>query len=157
MHCDGATDEEIVRWQQETIQRCGHVVIGVEATPPWAYTIGLSAGLGHPELLICGREFRDAMRILNGVGAWIRQGHTVHPGQVHVLPPGRFKAVAVPQDRWDDGETFGSWWNHYDAVGGQPAAEAIELVALDGTRRRCQHFAARVPDDVAELLERIRN
>jgi hypothetical protein len=51
------------------------------AEPPFAYTVGLF-GLGHPELLIVGVSPSDAVGILNDLGARVRAGETLLPGQI---------------------------------------------------------------------------
>lgn len=53
---------------------------GDDDEPPFAYTIGLF-GLGHPELLILGAPPQTAAGVLNSLGARIRDGEPLLPGQ----------------------------------------------------------------------------
>lgn len=48
---------------------------------PFCYTIGLF-GLGHPELLVFGLDFRTAGLLLNDVAARVRGGDDLVPGQL---------------------------------------------------------------------------
>lgn len=50
------------------------------ASPPFAYTIGLSR-LGGPELLITGLPGRVSAGILNNLGELVRAGHALGPGR----------------------------------------------------------------------------
>lgn len=47
--------------------------------PPFTYTIGLTAGHGHPELLLTGLPDELAGRIANEVGMRVRDGETFSP------------------------------------------------------------------------------
>ena len=57
MKCDGWSDEEIHQWYLDTIDRQGWAVCAVgagAATPPFAYTVGLTRFHDHPELVMSG-------------------------------------------------------------------------------------------------------
>jgi hypothetical protein len=154
MRCDGKSDEEVFQWERQTIERFGHVVMGVEGSPQWAYTMGLSAGHGHPELLVCGLDFSLAMRVLNAVAARIASGSAIRPGDACTVGDRRYQVVPVPEERWHDDDTFNGWWNHYDRFGNEPRAEAVELIPELGHARRCRLAEAdiEVPDYVSDLL-----
>jgi hypothetical protein len=54
---------------------------GEADAPPFAYTVGLF-GLDHPELLIFGVSPHTAMGVLNTLGARIRSGANLIPGDL---------------------------------------------------------------------------
>jgi hypothetical protein len=67
--CEGATLDECRFSIHGIIDRYGWFIQYVEVEPitlAWAYTIGLSARFGHPELVIVGVTPDTAARILNG-------------------------------------------------------------------------------------------
>lgn len=49
--------------------------------PPFGYTVGLF-GMGHPELVVVGLGYELACDMLNTVGAMVRDGDQMVPGQV---------------------------------------------------------------------------
>jgi hypothetical protein len=49
--------------------------------PPFGYTVGLF-GMGHPELVVVGLGYALAGDMLNTVGAMVRDGDQLVPGQV---------------------------------------------------------------------------
>ena len=51
------------------------------AEPPFGYTVGLF-GMGHPELVVVGLGYGLAGEMLNTVGAMVRDGDQLVPGQV---------------------------------------------------------------------------
>lgn len=54
---------------------------GPDDGPSFAYTVGLH-GLGHPELLVFGVSTGTAVSVLNSLGAGIRDGLVLMPGQL---------------------------------------------------------------------------
>lgn len=78
-------DQEDAR-TSTTIRKYGWAIEYVMGDPerqecPFAYTIGLF-GLGHPELIVLGVEPHTASGLLNDVGAQIRHGRDLVPGEV---------------------------------------------------------------------------
>ncbi|MDQ1661807.1 MAG: hypothetical protein QOJ68_1787 [Blastococcus sp.] len=59
-----------------------YVAGGDDSTePPFGYTVGLF-GMGHPELVVVGLGYGLAGEMLNTVGAMVRDGDQLVPGQV---------------------------------------------------------------------------
>jgi hypothetical protein len=59
-----------------------YVAGGEDSTePPFGYTVGLF-GMGHPELVVVGLGYELAGELLNTVGALVRDGDQLVPGQV---------------------------------------------------------------------------
>jgi hypothetical protein len=59
-----------------------YVAGGEDSTePPFGYTVGLF-GMGHPELVVVGLGYALAGDMLNTVGAMVRDGDQLVPGQV---------------------------------------------------------------------------
>lgn len=69
--------------------------------PAFAYTVGLF-GLDHPELLIFDVSERVAGLVLNGLGEWIRSGHSLLP-RVPVEVEGWARRI-VPEEVPNPGE-----------------------------------------------------
>lgn len=85
MKCQGLTDDEVRADLLGKIERFGWTLCAVEAGPgglPFAYTIGLTRYHGHPELLVSGLDQFDAASVLNDLGARVRDGLRLEPGQV---------------------------------------------------------------------------
>lgn len=61
--------------------------------PPFAYTIGLF-GLGHPELLILGVPPGTAAGVLNDLGARVRTGANLLPGELITFQAWRHRIIA---------------------------------------------------------------
>ena len=81
------------------IEQRGWSVTGVEHSPPFAYTTGLT-GVGHPEFLVSGLPHRDAVHTLNARAAQVLVGRAFAPGEVFDEPCGhRWALVAVSDPR----------------------------------------------------------
>ena len=64
------------RWAVQFVYR------GEESDEPeFGYTVGLF-GLGHPELVAVGLDYRDTCGLLNKIGAMVLEGHDLLPGEV---------------------------------------------------------------------------
>lgn len=159
MICDGATEDEFLFDLYGKIDRFGWAVISVEAshdTPNWSYTVGLSDGWDHPELVVVGLQPYDAQRLLNLIGGRIRQGERFDPGMRLAVPQAGVDVHfgAVHPEQWEHG-VFGTWEGYYDAVGPPyPDEQAIQVILPTGRRGRRPHVGQRLlhqPDDVLHL------
>ncbi len=76
---------------------CGGAAQEDEFQPPFAYTVGLF-GLGHPELLVFGLGQESACGVLNDLGARIRAGAELLPGELITFEhwPHRIVTEQVP-------------------------------------------------------------
>ena len=85
--CNGWTYEEVAAEQRHHVMTIGWAVELVEPRPGrvgWSYTIGLSESYRHPELLVVGRDVWADGRLLNQLGAAVRDGTIIRPGPVVV-------------------------------------------------------------------------
>src|SRR3954454_23543479 len=72
--CAGLTEEELLSRKFMSIAVDGWAAVAVEATPTWAYTIGLLQSFDHPELVITGRLSGAAVHLLAHTVERIRAG-----------------------------------------------------------------------------------
>jgi Domain of unknown function (DUF4262) len=131
MMCDGYCEDEIHDHYDELIARFGWMVLSVGggslARPPWSYTIGLSRGFDHPELVVVGLPYRRAHAMLNGLstqvaaGDQFAAGHTISDGE------GRLEAriVEVHPLIWE-GPLFVAWLDYYESRGLAPDQRALQ-------------------------------
>jgi hypothetical protein len=131
--CDeGATPDECRFNIYGIIDRYGWFIQGVKVEPvarSWAYTIGLSAGFDHPELVITGVTMETAGRILNEIGETIRAGAHFTHGQCFVDDQERHAArlSEVHPAHFDRG-VFAVWQDYYECLGSFPPARVLEVV-----------------------------
>lgn len=78
--------------------------------PDFAYTVGLF-GLGHPELLILGAGQQTSAGVLNELGARVRAGADLVPGQLITFAQWRHRIV--PEVVPNPGEIVFSANRHY--------------------------------------------
>jgi len=128
-------DQEDAR-TRATVRRYGWAIEYVMGDPdrrqaPFAYTIGLF-GLAHPELVVAGVEPHTASGLLNDVGAQIRQGRDLVPGEllrfddwahrvtVEVVPnPGEILFAANRYYQRPDEASVPAFQLTYDDLGGR--------------------------------------
>jgi len=72
--CDGFSHEEALTGEFVRIAVNGFTMVGIEAEPPWTYTIGLVRSFDHPELVMTGGAMGDVADLLTGVVDHIRDG-----------------------------------------------------------------------------------
>jgi hypothetical protein len=86
--CDGHTHDDHLRSIELHIAIYGWSIAGVEPGPDapagpvplgttWAYTIGLRAGFGMPELIVMDTKFASAQRLLNRLAERLTSGATL--------------------------------------------------------------------------------
>lgn len=130
--CDGASLDECRFNIHGIIDRYGWFIQYVEVDPitrAWAYTIGLSAGFEHPELIITGVWPETAGRVLNGIGEMIRDGRHFVPGDRLIDPAGRYIRLSKVHPRHFEQGVFAAWVDYYDCLGPpHPEPEALEVV-----------------------------
>jgi hypothetical protein len=84
------------------IAKLGWTVIGVEADdegPAFAFSVGLFHTLAHPEVLIMGLRPQIAHRLINDIGAAIRNGERFVAGQQYGGIAAGFPLAFVEVDR----------------------------------------------------------
>jgi hypothetical protein len=130
--CDeGATLDEVRFNIHGIIDRYGWFIQYVEAFPTsraWAYTIGLTAGWDHPELVVTGVTPQAAARVLNNLGEMIRAGRSFSPdGYQYVPSTGQVHFSQVHPAHYDLG-VLAAWVDYYGCLGMQPTAAALEVL-----------------------------
>ena len=82
--CDGYSEEEIHAQCDQLIAEYGWVVQQIGGggidEPPWSYTMGLSHGFDHPELVVVGLPPQRAIVLLNDLGRRVGNGGLFVPG-----------------------------------------------------------------------------
>lgn len=130
--CEGASLDECRFQIHGIIDRYGWFIQYVEVEPisrAWAYTIGLSAGFEHPELIIAGVRPETAAWVLNGIGEKIRAGMRFTPEHRLVDPAGKHTHFSDVHPRHFERGVFASWVDYYDCLGPpHPDPKAFEVV-----------------------------
>jgi len=131
--CDeGATLDEVRFAIHGIIARHGWFIQYVEASTvarSWAYTVGLSAGFGHPELIVVGVTATKAARVLNRLGDMVRDGDKLGPGVGLVDTNRKHTHFSVVHPTHFQRGVFAAWTDYYGCLGPPyPAAAALEVV-----------------------------
>ena len=70
--CDGASPDEVLLATHAGVVRCGWAIQGVVGHDPhevdWLYSVGLSEGFGHPELVVVGVKIPEPAQAVNELG-----------------------------------------------------------------------------------------
>lgn len=130
--CEGASLDEMRFALHGTIERYGWSIQYVGDEPvsrAWAYTVGLTAGFDHPELVVVGLEPELAAGLLNELGGMIRTGTRFELGHLIIDGDGNHIHLSrVHPAHWVRG-VFASWVDYYGALGGKrPEPKALEVV-----------------------------
>jgi hypothetical protein len=131
--CDGMTHEEFNQRTMRKIEQYGWVISGVEDGPGlgWAYTVGLLEGFDHPELVVVGLDWPEAVHLLNQLGDRVAAGRLLYPGLGDDTIAGiDFGAVAPSQ--WKARSTFAGWQGYYEWRGGAPPDAFAVQVFVSG-------------------------
>jgi hypothetical protein len=113
-----APDDIEARVRGDIAEHGWHVVkvMGDDAAPAWAYTIGLHETAGHPELAMFGLPLDDLHAALNQMGALIRSGRVFEPGEHDGIFEGLPCAVRPVEPRWMDVFFGNAAWHYKDAA-----------------------------------------
>jgi hypothetical protein len=124
-------NDDWVTETQATIERHGWMVQGVFGDAHfWAYTVGLSEGFNHPELVVADICCpRCAGAVLNSIGELVRGGHHFDQGDLLADPSGRIlRLCEVDRDNFETG-VFAVWTGHHRSLGPPyPEERALEVV-----------------------------
>lgn len=133
LECDGWTDDEIYDHYDELIATYGwmvqHIGGGAIDEPPWSYTIGLSAGFDHPELVVVGLSPERAIGILNDLSRRVANGGLFVPGSLAENAAGTLEVVfaEVHPLQWET-PVFTMWRHYYGSRGRAPDQRALQVV-----------------------------
>jgi hypothetical protein len=128
--CDGASEEEVLTGEFMRIAVHGFTMVGIEATPPWTYTIGLVRSFDHPELVVTGLPDDSAAHVMTRVVARIRQGErfTVSSPPVSLCNCTTVTFGMVHPAQWDQGR-FDHWLRYHRWAGDEPPIrEAVQVL-----------------------------
>ncbi len=136
--CDGFSEDEIHFRTFGHIEKYGCSIVAVEADTPsrsWAYSIGLSASFGHPELAVVGLRDRIAGRLIRAATDLIRDGRRLCVGESIVAPSRlRYRVGEVHPDHYNEMNTFASWMQYFSALG--PPYPEMHFLELSPWGRR---------------------
>jgi hypothetical protein len=109
----------------------GFTIVGVEASSPWAYTIGLMQSFNHPELVVTGPSLERAGHLLGAVSGRVRDGErfTATSPPQSVCKCSTVAFGAVHRGQWEQGR-FDWWFQYYAWAGGSPRAEPEAIQVL---------------------------
>jgi hypothetical protein len=113
-------------------------VLGDDRKIPWAYTIGLTESVDHPEVVVFGLSQSATSVLLHHVYE--------RAAELAPLPIGReadnrdrglaFRLLRIPRPHILGGpELMLGWFDYYLAVGRDPGLRAVQLVWADRTGR----------------------
>ena len=130
--CAGIPFDDVLAADIDLIQRHGWMIQYVSAPTPWAYTIGLSPGFAHPELIVVGLDHRRSMDVLNNLGEQVRAGARLRPGPAST-DTAPVDLIDVHQSHWAT-DRFAIWWAVTSEMGVVVDSEPRALQALvDGS------------------------
>jgi hypothetical protein len=112
--CDGATYEELCVRYAGIIRAAGFMVMTVEDTPGWSYTIGLLDSADHPELIAVGGAPDPRARLVHGLATKALEGEHFHAGDTIDLGESRIARVGMVHPIHFELETFAMWQNLAD-------------------------------------------
>lgn len=134
-------DELLINVESSVQRRGQHIqyVLGDEDLPPWAYTIGMTDTLGHPELVVFGVDPESSMGILNDIYERLRNGRRFDIGRyTHELVGDlSVRFLPVPTTFWESSSLFAMWINYYGSLDPRryPVPDALQLVWADSKGR----------------------
>ncbi len=85
MLCAGASHTDVIDHYVRIVDEHGWATVGVTGELPWAYTVGLTWNLGHPELICVGLDPTAAASVLRSVVERIEEGMQLTAGSSKVL------------------------------------------------------------------------
>ena len=95
--CEGRTRDQYLDRLRGLIRTHGWALQAVhgQGRVGWVYTIGLTTGYGHPELLLIDTDVGRAARLLNGLGTAIRDGTVLVAGPTRAADGTELELVEV--------------------------------------------------------------
>lgn len=130
--CEDATRAEVRLRLHRTIQQYGWGIQCVEARPgetPWAYTIGLTAAVGHPELVVLGLEPLQSVAVIDVLAEWVLAGERCQPGPQGIDVAGLHVHLVEVHPIHLQAGLLASWVDYYAAFGPPPPRfEALQIL-----------------------------
>ena len=131
--CDGKTLGEIHLEMHLRIADRGWDLVAVEGggarVGPWAYTVGLCAGFGHPELAVTDVELRTAAAVLGVLADAVVDGSaSCIPGETVRFGKGRSVRFASVHPTHLGSDLLNGWHRYYADLG--PPAPDLRLLQV---------------------------
>jgi hypothetical protein len=130
--CEGASEEDVVARMRSRIDRFGFTIQAVEAPVPWAYTIGLHPGAGHPELVVVGECPACSEALLTPLAERALAGERFGPERPAFIRDGLAWFTQVHPAQYEAG-LFDSWIRDDRARGVEPAPRPALQVLPPGS------------------------
>ncbi|MCD9624241.1 DUF4262 domain-containing protein [Rhabdothermincola salaria] len=129
--CEGASHDDVLFNLHGHVLRHGWVLQAVWGEPPdrpgFVYSIGLSAGFDHPELVVVGYDTRVGGAVINELGESVRLGRRFQAGDHADLEGGRVTFGTVHPVHLERG-LVASWVNYYGSLGELPPVEFLQVI-----------------------------
>ena len=134
--CDGMDPGVLMLQTRDRIERFGFTVMAIEASSPWAYTIGLVEKFEHPELVITGLSTQSSYDALSAAAEHVRLGERYERvGERFDLHGATVRVGAIHTEQWRHGR-FNGWLEFYDWEMRSPLRRALQLI-VDDPKHRC--------------------
>ena len=128
-------DDDWVAETRATIEQHGWMIQGVFGdTHCWGYTVGLSEGFNHPELVMADACCPKCVGyVLNSLGELVRAGRQLDHGDLLADTSGRILRLSdVHRDNFETG-VFAVWTGYHRSLGPPyPEERALEVVYPEG-------------------------
>jgi len=121
--CDGMSRQDLLIRRAAIIATHGWAIQLVEPDRggwPWAYTIGLTAGFDHPELVVVGLSPADSGGLLNHLGERVRSGAVLEAGEASRCACGGPMELIEVDLRQIEAGLLDGWIEYYDFIGRFP-------------------------------------
>jgi hypothetical protein len=117
------------------IAEIGWTVMGIEAKPPFCYTIGLQRNYQHPELIVFGLKYEIAHTFLNQIGFSIQAGESYIPGLKYDTLAQGFDTQFIEVLPHHFREYLGTLVGYYQYLDDATSLKALQLVWPDPQNR----------------------
>lgn len=129
--CDGASHDDLLFALHGHVLRRGWALQAVMGPSPerpgFVYSIGLTAGFDHPELVVVGFDTGLGGSVINEVGEMIRSGRRFAVGEVAQLTGGTVTFGAVHPVHLERG-LVASWVRYYGSLGQIPPLDVLQVI-----------------------------
>ncbi len=126
--CNGKSQAEVLSDVAAKVRHFGwalQAVTGPGPTDvPWVYTVGLSSGFGHPDLVWLGDDVEDGAHVLNQLGNAVRLGHRFGPGD-RVMAGAEALDLSPVHDAFVEGGLVAMCGAYYTTIGHQPVVPGL--------------------------------
>jgi len=134
--CNGKSQAEIVSDVAAKVRHVGWALQAVSgAGPPtevpWVYTVGLSSGFGHPDLVWMGGDIGEGAHVLNQLGNLVRLGRRFELGHRVMAGDEAFDLTSVHRAHLQRG-LVAMCDAYYASIGHRPVLPGLLQVTRQG-------------------------